>query len=85
MRYFRDYDAVEADAVIELPDGRWGAFEVKLGGTQQSVDAAAKSLLTMSSRIASNRRAFLAVITNGGIAHRRQDGVDVIPLRMLAP
>jgi hypothetical protein len=32
-----------------------------------------------------NRRAFLAIITSGGIAHRRPDGVFVIPIRMLGP
>ncbi len=31
----------EIDAVVELPDGRWCAFEIKLGAN----DAAAASLL----------------------------------------
>jgi predicted AAA+ superfamily ATPase len=85
VRYYRDNKKLEADAIVELPDGRWGAIEVKLGGLQQSIDAAAKNLLTLTTHVSSDRRAFPAVITNGGAAYRRLDGVDVIPLRMLAP
>lgn len=29
--HFRDEKGNEADAIVELPDGRWGAFEIKLG------------------------------------------------------
>ena len=39
----------------------------------------------MAAFVDDNRCAFLAVLTNGGMATRRPDGVDVVPLRMLAP
>ncbi len=29
--HYRDNNGLEADAIIELPDGRWAAFEIKLG------------------------------------------------------
>lgn len=85
VSYLRMSDGLEADAIIELPDGRWGAVEAKLGATPQVVDAAARNLARLAARLDPSRRAFLAVITNGGISHRRDDGVDVIPLRMLGP
>ncbi len=31
VRYYRDDAGLEADAIVELPDGRWAAFEFKLG------------------------------------------------------
>lgn len=85
VAHYRDDEKLEVDAVIELPDGRWGAFEVKLGATQRVVDAAAANLRRMASLVDDNRCAFLAVLTNGGIATRREDGVDVVPLTMLSP
>jgi hypothetical protein len=85
VSYYRDDKQLEADAVIQLPDGRWGACEVKLGITAQVIDDAAERLLRVAGQVDDNRRAFLAVITNGGIAHQRPDGVLVVPLRMLAP
>lgn len=30
LRYYRDDSGLEADAIIELVDGRWAAFEVKV-------------------------------------------------------
>ncbi len=39
----QDYQGREIDAVIELTDGRWCAFEIKLDANQ--IDAAAAQLL----------------------------------------
>lgn len=85
VSHYRDNEKLEIDAVVELPDGRWGAFEVKLGTTPKVIDEAAAHLRRMASLVDDNRCAFLAVLTNGGIATRREDGVDVVPLTMLAP
>lgn len=43
--HYRDENGLEVDAIIEMPDGRWAAFEVKLGASAAVVDAAAASLL----------------------------------------
>ena len=39
--HFRDATGLETDAIVELPEGRWTAVEVKLGGAE-AVEAAAK-------------------------------------------
>jgi uncharacterized protein len=85
VTYYRDYNKLEVDAIVELHDGRWGAFEIKLGTATNVIDTAAKNLKQMASLVDDNRCAFLAILTNGGIATRRPDGVDVVPLRMLSP
>jgi uncharacterized protein len=41
--HYRDKDGLEVDAIVQLDDGRWGAFEVKLGG-DKLIDAGAASL-----------------------------------------
>lgn len=41
--HYQDYDNDEIDTVVRLEDGRWGAFEIKLGAHQ--IDDAAKSLI----------------------------------------
>lgn len=40
LYHYQDYKNREIDAVVELEDGRWCAFEIKLGANQ--IDAAAK-------------------------------------------
>jgi hypothetical protein len=74
------------DIVIGLPDGRWGAFEVKLGF--ERVEDGAASLLKFASVVDQSRTgppAVLGVITNATAGYRRPDGVAVIPIGALAP
>jgi len=82
--HYRDSRGLEIDCVVEYASGVWGAFEIKLG--TGAVDAAAKSLLKLSAKIDTNKTkapAALTVITGGGFAYRRPDGVNVAPLSTL--
>lgn len=84
--HFRDAKGVEADAIVELADGRWAAFEVKLGASR--VDEAAASLLRFVERVDTRRSgepAALGVITATGYGYRRPDGIHVIPIGALGP
>ncbi len=81
---YRDESGLEADAIVELPDGRWAAFEVKLGVGQ--VDAAAEQLLRLKARVdtsATGGPLALVVITASGYGYRREDGVSVVPIGAL--
>ena len=76
----------EVDAVVELPNGKWAAFEFKLG--EGATDAAAASLLDFASRIDTERHgepAALVVVNGGRFAMHRKDGVTVVPLAALGP
>ena len=82
--HYRDKNGVEADMVVHLKDGRWGAIEVKLG--TKAIDMAAKTLLLMCERINSERMqapSFLMIITATGYAYRRKDGIYVVPIGCL--
>ncbi|MBQ2380884.1 MAG: ATP-binding protein [Akkermansia sp.] len=86
--HYQDYKEREADAVIELPDGTWCAFEIKLGARQ--IDAAAAGLIKLRNSIAaepgSKPPAVLAVICAlSNAAYQREDGVYVLPLTALKP
>jgi hypothetical protein len=81
---YRDETGLEADAVIEMPDGRWAAFEVKLGLGE--VEVGAEHLLRLKSRVdtaATGEPIALAVITATGFGYVRDDGVAVIPIGAL--
>ena len=85
--HYQDYNNGEIDAVIELEDGRWGAFEIKLGADR--IDAGAKSLLKVrSNMLESNPNAHVADVmcvicgmTNS--IYQRPDGVWVVPITSL--
>jgi len=82
--HYRDSRDLEVDAIVEFADGSWSAFEIKLG--MGSADDAAKSLLTLSNKIDKSKASepsSLNVITANGFAHRRKDGINVIPIGTL--
>lgn len=89
LRYYRDSDGLEVDAILELRDGRWAAFEVKLG--ESKVPEAAKSLNRLKKKVASNPAArnpepeFLAVLVGAAEFARfdEANGVYVIPITSL--
>jgi len=82
--HYHDNSELEVDAVIEMPDGSWGAFEIKL--SEEQVEVAANVLLRMKNKLVTTGSplpACLAVITGGGIAKLRDDGVYVLPINSL--
>ncbi len=88
VRYYRDDSGLEADAVIELADGRWCAFEFKLGAVK--ADAGIASLRRMRAKVCENPKArtrppeFMAVLTGTGeYAYQAEEGIYVVPLRTL--
>lgn len=86
--HYRDASNREVDAIVELPDGRWGAFEIKLGANQ--IDSAAKSLLAIRHLMSEDPTAkppcALVVLCGlSGAAYTRPDGVMVVPPTALKP
>lgn len=86
VTHYRDSNKKEIDAIVTLPDGRWGAVEVKLGGGQ--VAAGARSLLSVIAQIdtaAVGDPSFLMVVTGTGPVLVTDNGIVTAPLIALAP
>ncbi|MBQ3521165.1 MAG: ATP-binding protein [Firmicutes bacterium] len=86
LYHYQDYSGKEIDAVIELADSRWCAFEIKLGANQ--IDAAASNLLEIKKNIEKDPKgkppAVLGIICGmANAAYKRPDGVYVIPITAL--
>ena len=82
--HYRDRNDLEADAIIHLRNGKWGAIEIKVGN--ERVDLAARNLLKLKEKVdcdKMNAPSFLLVITSSGYAYRREDGVFVVPIGCL--
>ena len=82
LYHYQDYKNNEIDAVIEMPDGNWCAFEIKLGANQ--IDAAAASLIKIQKQTAESPDgkppSVLCVICGmANAAYKRPDGVFVVP------
>ena len=83
---YRDSNGLEVDAIVETADGRWAAFEVKLGTGQ--LDEASATLHRFARQIDTERSgapAALGVIVGTGYGYLREDGIAVIPIGALGP
>ena len=82
--HYRDKNGLEADAIICLKDGRWGAVEVKMG--TKEIESAAEKLKILRNKINISKMkepSFLMVLTASEIGYRRNDGVYIIPIGCL--
>ena len=75
--------------MIELPDGRWGAIEVKL--SEEKVPEAEKNLLRLRNKVVANPAAhnkepvFMAVVVGkASFARKTPGGIYVVPLTSLS-
>ncbi len=86
VRHYRDQTGLEADIIVALKDGRWGAVEVKLGAGD--IDSAAAGLNKLKAKVDVSRMghpSFLMVLTGTNLGYTREDGVIVCPLGCLKP
>jgi len=88
VKYYRDSDNLEVDAIIELRDGRWAGIEIKL--SENKIEEGVKNLQRLKNKIMSNplarnpEPAFLAVITcKTDFCRKTPEGVYVIPCTSL--
>lgn len=87
LYHYQDYKNREIDAIVQLKDGRWGAFEIKLGA--DAIDNAAKSLIEISDALKTegtkNPDVLVVICGLSNFAYRREDGVYVVPITALRP
>ena len=87
--HYREKGGLEVDAVVEAADGRWAAFEIKLG--QRGVDEGARNLRRLAQRAPRAMRdtpsepSALAVIVPNGYGYTGRNDVGVIPIGALGP
>ena len=85
LYHYQDYAGNEIDAIIELPDGSWCGFEIKLGANK--IEEAAANLLHIRNSIKKDGGklpVMLCVLCGlSNAVYQRADGVFVIPLTAL--
>lgn len=83
--HYQDYHNNEIDAVLELENGDWCAFEIKLGA--RKIDEGAENLISVCKDIVKNGgkepkiKCVICGLSNA--AYQRPDGVFVVPITAL--
>lgn len=85
LYHYQDYAGKEIDAVVELANGEWCAFEIKLGANKIDEAAASLSGICQSIQKENGRLPKMSCVICGltRAAYRRPDGIYVIPLTAL--
>lgn len=83
LLHYQDYSNDEIDAVVELADGSWSAFEIKLGANQ--IDEAAAKLVDINKKFERPATTLCVICGLSNAAYRRPDGVCVVPITALKP
>jgi predicted AAA+ superfamily ATPase len=84
LLYYRDYNDLEVDAIVRQRDNSYAALEIKL--TPAMEGEGARTLKAFAKKMARQgivEPLFLCVVTSGGYAHQRPDGVLVVPVTSL--
>ena len=82
--HYHDKSGLEADAIVNLKDGRWGAVEVKMGAKE--IEIAAANLKALRDKVNTEKMrapSFLMVLTASEYGYKRDDGVYVVPIGCL--
>jgi len=80
--HYHDSSGLEIDAIVELPNETWVAFEIKLGSTK-SIDKAAVNLQKLLKRLSPEKAAqctSLNVFIAGSSSYTRKDSINVVSL-----
>jgi predicted AAA+ superfamily ATPase len=86
VSHYRDSNGKEIDAILTLPDGRWGAVEVKLGGQQVSTGAQSlQAVIAQVDTASIGEPTFRLVVTGTGPILVTDDGTVTAPLTALGP
>ncbi len=84
--HYREKDGLEVDAIVEAADGRWAAFEIKLG--ESRVRQGEESLRRFAGRMHGSDRgkpSALAVIVPNGYGYAGGERTGTIPIGALGP
>lgn len=88
VRHYRDNAGLECDAVLHLPNGKWAAIEIKLGG-ENLINEGVESLTLLKEKLANKSDetppTFMMILTACGSLYRRPDGIYVVPINCLKP
>ena len=84
--HYREKEGLEVDVIVEAPDGRWAAFEIKLG--DRWAEDGASNLARLASRMTQSDRgepSTLAVIVPNGYGSVGRADVGIVPVGALGP
>lgn len=85
LKHYRDSSGQEIDAVIEMPNGEYGAIEIKIS-SEDNINKGIKSLNSFENKMKNSRLktpVFKMILTSHGSCYKTNDNIYIIPINFL--
>lgn len=85
LRHYRDSSGLEVDVIIRLPNGEYGAVEVKIA-SDDNIAEGISSLNKFDKKMKDNglkSPSFKMILTSHGYCKKTNDGIFIVPINML--
>ena len=85
MRHYRDSSGLEVDAIVKLPNGDYGAIEIKIA-SEKNISEGIASLNAFNRKLKESELklpSFRMILTSHGSCRKTEDGIFIVPINLL--
>ncbi len=85
LKHYRDSSGLEVDAIIKLPNGEYGAVEIKIA-SEKNINEGISSLNAFNKKMINNKLkqpAFKMILTSHGVCKKTEEGIYIVPINLL--
>ena len=85
LRHYRDSSGLEVDAIVKLPNGEYGAVEIKIA-SEKNISDGINSLNAFSKKMKENELkspCFKMILTSHGYCKKTDDNIYIVPINLL--
>lgn len=85
LKHYRDSSGLEVDAIVKLPNGEYGAVEIKIA-SEKNISEGISSLNSFSKKIKENELklpSFRMILTSHGSCRKTEDNIFIVPINLL--
>ena len=85
LKHYRDSSGLEVDAIIKLPNGEYGAVEIKIA-SEKNIAEGISSLNSFSKKMRESKLktpSFRMILTSHGSCRKTEDNIYIVPIGLL--
>lgn len=85
LKHYRDSSGLEVDAIVKLPNGEYGAVEIKIA-SEKNISEGISSLNSFSKKMKESELklpSFRMILTSHGSCRKTEDNIYIVPINLL--
>lgn len=85
LKHYRDSSGLEVDAIVKLPNGDYGAVEIKIA-SEKNISEGVSSLNSFSKKMKDSGLklpSFRMILTSHGACRKTEDNIYIVPINLL--